>query len=454
MKNRRRCHIFISAILVALGYHGLAAGAQTVPASNCPRWSEIKVDDVWAGVKVDFDGVQDNQNIYLGYYDSERNFVVAKIDKCSGKKATVKLPSVFNGWDAHNYITLALDKDGNLHVVGNMHAAPLVYARTSVPGRLSDLLALRPMIGADESSVTYPYFFKFQNGDLGFSYRDGRSGQGSEQINRFVEGVWQRTTNQPIFAAGRDGDVSAYHTRYFPGRDGYFHVAWVWRRNPNVETNFDVNYAKSRDLKNWFRSDGTPINLPITPETSEVVDAVPMGSGLLNNIQISEDSSGRIIISYIKFDENGFSQIWTSRLEDGKWHVRQSTHYSFRWDVRGGGTVLPEISYGPLAVTGDVLAQNIRFPRVGNVVLRYAERDLEVLDATVLNSTTRSPVQSPIRDGRLSLRKDVKGNSATKYQITWRAYPEDNRDLQRKCDASNGGCNLKSSLLLDVVNGK
>ena len=36
-------------------------------------------------------------------------------------------------WDSHNYVTLAIDDDGYLHLSGNMHCRPLVYFRTTKP---------------------------------------------------------------------------------------------------------------------------------------------------------------------------------------------------------------------------------------------------------------------------------------------------------------------------------
>ena len=44
----------------------------------------------------------------------------------------VRLPSQV-AWDSHNYITMTADRDGYLHLSGNMHVAPLVYFGTAKP---------------------------------------------------------------------------------------------------------------------------------------------------------------------------------------------------------------------------------------------------------------------------------------------------------------------------------
>ena len=46
------------------------------------------------------------------------------------------------GWDSHNYVSLGLDRDRNLHVSGNMHNVALIYFRTSTPG---DIITLSPV---------------------------------------------------------------------------------------------------------------------------------------------------------------------------------------------------------------------------------------------------------------------------------------------------------------------
>ena len=438
--------VYLFFLFFAFFVHADAADINASATTKCTLSKEFNIGSAWAGVRVGFDAIQDDRRIYVAYYDKDRNLAVSMIDKCTSAVKVVQLPSVFSGWDAHNYIVVALDGVGNFHVAGNMHNAKLVYARTEVPGDISSLGHLKSMTGLDEDSVTYPQFFKFPGGELGFSYRSGMSGNGSEFVNRYSAGNWIRWVSKPIFSEGIGGHVSAYHSNYVRGNDGYFHVAWVWRRTQDVETNFNVNYAKSRDLRSWVNSDGLSVSLPINPDEAEIVDAVREGNGLLNNVQLGFDKSDRVVISYLKFDTEGYTQLWNARLESGSWVKYQSTKYRFRWDVRGGGTILPLISFGPIALKSGELGQFLRYPGVGDSMVEYPDNDLAA-GAPIASPAVPQPIKfrSSKGDGRVAVIREVKG--ANGYFIAWWAYPENNRDLDRR-ECSGGKCNNFSDLIL------
>ena len=161
-----------------------------------------------------------------------------------------RLPSTL-GWDSHNYLALAVDRAGQLHVSGNMHVAPLVYFRTTKPGDLSTL-AEAPMTGEREQKVTYPVFLRDRLGRLIFRYRDGRSGSGDDLYNVLDEatGRWARLLPTPL--TDGQGRMNAYCTTPQLGPDGLFHLCWVWRDTPDCATNHDLSYAQPPDLVHWF----------------------------------------------------------------------------------------------------------------------------------------------------------------------------------------------------------
>jgi hypothetical protein len=143
--------------------------------------------------------------------------------------------------------------------------------------------------------------------------------------------------------------MNAYFEGPIRGPDGLFHLAWVWRDTPDCDTCHDVCYARSRDLVHWERSDGTPLDLPITADTCEVVDPVPPGQGLINGlVRIGFDARHRPVLSYHAYDEAGRSQIRAARLEDGRWRIRQTSHWDHRWEFGGGGTIDFEVRIGPV----------------------------------------------------------------------------------------------------------
>lgn len=138
------------------------------------------------------------------------------------------------------------------------------------------------------------------------------------------------------------------------GPDGFFHMAWVWRDTADCETCHDVCYARSRDLRHWERSDGTQLELPITPRTCEIVDPVAPGGGLLNGLlAIGFDAASRPVLSYHKYDEAGHSQVYTARLEDGSWRVRKTSDLTDRFNFSGRGSIVFEAAVGKVTVADD-----------------------------------------------------------------------------------------------------
>ena len=164
------------------------------------------------------------------------------------------------GWDSHNYVTMTLDERGHLHVSGNMHVDPLVYFRTERPGEIPSLRPIPAMVGRLEKRCTYPRFMAGPKGELIFTYRDGASGRGNQIYNVYEEQeqTWQRLLDQPLLDG--KGLMNAYPVGPARGRDGLFHLCWVWRDTPDCSTNHDVSYARSRDLVHWETAAGEPVH--------------------------------------------------------------------------------------------------------------------------------------------------------------------------------------------------
>ncbi|MDR1281282.1 MAG: BNR repeat-containing protein [Opitutaceae bacterium] len=138
--------------LVALG---LALAATPLPAAGARIKQRLPVSLVWAGHPVDFALLTDTSanRQYAAYYDPDRNMVVASraLDAAAWTK---KILPAKTGWDSHNYITLSLDRDGQLHVVGNLHDTPLIYFRTTTPGDVTTLAAIPRMTGDRDRQCT------------------------------------------------------------------------------------------------------------------------------------------------------------------------------------------------------------------------------------------------------------------------------------------------------------
>lgn len=303
-----------------------------------------RVDQAWSGVGVAFDAVANERFVFVGYYSGTRQLSVARLDRRTGQWQRKALADTFEGWDNHNSIALALDRDGNLHVAGNMHASPLVYARTAMPGDLGSLALVNRMTGENERQATYPTWSTLPDGTLVFRYRDGMSGGGRIIANRLDAGAWRRMGATDLFAR-RQGDknLAAYPTAPVKGPDGRFHMAWVWRASADAGASFQVAYASSADLSTWQGGDGRPVALPIVPGQGDMIDDVPVRAGLSNQLALGFDGAGRPVVSYVKYDPAGNSQVFNARREAAGWQIVAATDWQGRWELTGRGTVAAQI---------------------------------------------------------------------------------------------------------------
>ncbi len=303
----------------------------------------LDVGLAWSGHPVGFDLLTGQGRQFVAFYDAERRLTVASRKLGSKDWRRVHLPEKI-GWDSHNYVTMHLDKNGFLHLSGNMHCDPLVYFRTEKPLDIDSFVRVPEMIGENEASCTYPKFMTGPDGELLFTYRDGSSGNGNQIWNVYDRSTktWRRLMDKPLTSGG--GKMNAYFHGPRLGPDGYYHLCWVWRDTPDCKTNHDLSYARSEDLIHWETSAGKPLELPITLERAEIVDPVPAGGGIINgNTKIGFDSKKRPIIAYHKYDEQGNTQVYNARLEDGQWRIYPISDWDYRWAFSGSGAIGFEI---------------------------------------------------------------------------------------------------------------
>lgn len=350
---------FISATIA------LAQQQAIEKASDRSVVDSLVIDQVWAGHAVGFSMLTNPPHQFVAYYDSARVMTIAqrRLNKTVWKKQA--LPETL-GWDSHNYITMALDRKGYLHVSGNMHADSLVYFQASTPYDVSSLTRKEKLIGDLEHRVTYPRFFPHPTGDLIFTYRDGGSGNGNQVYNRYnpTTQQWSRLLDEPLVDGG--GERNAYIHTPVLGPDNHYHLIWVWRETPDAATNHDLSYARSKDLVHWEQSDGTPQPLPITLENGEIVAPVPVGQGMINgNIEIGFDFEDRPVVTYHKFDEAGHTQVYNARREAEGWVDYPLTDWNFRWHFGGNGSLNKRVDVYPIVKEDGKLTQQYYIDTVG-----------------------------------------------------------------------------------------
>jgi len=346
--NQFRFYVGLSLGLFA------ALGGRTETNESIPviLWAvavdSVEVAPVWASDPVGFALLTHPPYQYVAFYDDHRRLTVAQRRLTERTWSFNRLPDT-TGWDSHNYIALTADDDGYLHLSGDMHVCPLKYFRSTKPWDAATLVRVEKMVGPNEQRTTYPHFFRGPQNELVFTYRDGGSGNGNQIYNVYdlSAQTWKRLLDHPL--TDGEGHRNAYFDGPVKGPDGWYHLAWVWRESPDASSNHDLSYARSRDLIHWETSAGKPLKLPITLETSDIVDPVPQKGGMINgNSKIGFDQQGRVTISYHKNDAAGCTQPWTARLENGQWKFYQITNWPYHCDFSGGGTLNSGILLGPV----------------------------------------------------------------------------------------------------------
>lgn len=394
---------------------------------------KIDVAPVWAGHSVGFALLTHGEDQFVAFYDKDRQMTLAQRKLNERDWKFVKLPERVV-WDSHNYITMIIDSDGYLHVSGNMHVQPLVYFRSQKPLDITTMKRVK-MVGAEEKRTTYPIFFQGPNKEMLFTYRDGKSGSGNQIYNVYdlKTQTWRRLLDTPLIDG--EGKSNAYMNGPILGPDGWYHMCWVWRDANHCETNHDPSYAKSPDMVHWYTSSGSPLKLPITYETAEIIDKIPVRDGLINmNIKMGFDSQNRPIVTYHKFDKDGNTQAYNTRLENGKWKIYQITDWKYRWWFEGPGSIAADINISAVRPCGNgMLAQTYNHKKYGNKKLILDEATMKIVSSTNIPPATVQKPEGTFPGLVVRTCGDI-GKSqemGIKYILRWETLGA-NRDLPRE----------------------
>lgn len=321
-----------AALVAALG--GCAGVAHVRSVDVAPGWAANSVNTVVfrKNSLVTHEGTQ-----YIAFYDAQARVVLGK-RKLNARDWELRTTQYSgNARDAHNSISLMVDGQGRVHLSWDHHNTRLRYARALHPGSL-ELGREEAMTGRDEASVSYPEFYRLPDGGLLFLYRDGGSGRGNLVVNRYdlATGKWQRLQDNLI---GGEGKRNAYWQAFVDGR-GTLHLSWTWRESPDVASNHDIAYARSRDGGlTWERSDGSRYVLPVLASSAEYAARVPQNSELINQTAMAADGEGNPVIA--SYWRDAGSQVPQYRVlhHDGRaWRSHDLAFRRTPFSLSGQGT--------------------------------------------------------------------------------------------------------------------
>lgn len=404
----------------------------TVPGSTYSVVSSSQVDLTQSRVGVVQPVLTHNDIQYVGYYDANLQLVIAS--RAVGSDTWVKQPlPEYIGWDAHNGITMAVDRDNQLHVAADMHNVPLIYFRTKTAGDVTTLTKIDSMVDpSTENSMTYPVFLYNGDGALIYNYRNGGSGNGSSYYNIYDESTqtWSRLFDQPLFNG--QGLYNSYPSNPALGPDGNFHMVWVWRDTADAATNSHLCYARSKDMVSWVTVGGDPISLPIVYSTRGViVDPVPNYGGLLNGApKIGFDADNNVLISYYKLDRELNTQVYVAAPESksNAWKTTQVSQWTGRYLAQGIGAIPNVPTVSPVSTLPD-----------GNLQMQYNYLDqsgIWIMNPKTLIPFTEAAVPASMPSDITALRSTFPGmqvqvrgdlgaaaSTDEKYVLRWEALP-------------------------------
>ncbi|MBV6321635.1 BNR repeat-containing protein [Duganella violaceipulchra] len=320
--------------------------------------------------------VSDGDTQYIAFYDKDAAVVLGKRKLGTRRWTLRRTPYRGNAADAHNSISIMVDGAHYLHLAWDVHNQRLRYARSTRPGGL-ELTAEMPMLGRDEDSASYPEFFRCPDGGLLFLYRDGGSGHGNLVMNRYdvASAGWTRLHSKLI---GGEGQRSAYW-QAFVDSAGTIHLSWVWRESPDVASNHDMAYARSRDGGlTWERSNGERYTLPITADSAEYAARIPQNSELINQTSMAAGADGQpVIASYWRAAGSAVPQYHLLYRDGGAWRQLDLDFRRTPFSLSGLGTKAIPVSRPQIMVDGD------RNSRRALLVFRDAERGSKVSVASI-----------------------------------------------------------------------
>lgn len=293
------------------------------------------------------------------------NSSILRIVKRNLQKGIIEKHDIFGNYnikDAHNAISLGMDRKGFLHISYDHHGNKLNYRRSIRPHNIKCWSDILLMTGKNEDRVTYPCFIlPTRNTPLLMLYRDGNWKKGTAYLKYYDENKETWFDNpEPILSGSeqKPWTSNAYWCHPVINKEGCLHLAFTWRTDyfskEELINNIDIDYAKSIDAgKSWFSSKNKPFKLPITQVNSETVWPISPGSNHINQTSMALDSKGYPHIAFYADDDDGVTQYQHLWFDGRVWQKQQVTDRTKKFRLAGGGTLEIPISRPEIIIDKD-----------------------------------------------------------------------------------------------------
>ena len=257
-----------------------------------------------------------NGNIYAAFINQKLETVVAQKKGDVWSQSVVAPITQPDTW--HNAPSIAVDSQGYIHVVYNMHSTPWQYSVSKNPDDIiqwefrGQYAGSNPGKGVPSQAgcsgncynewlgegtadipgnqITYPFLIKDRNGTLYISFREAYNCSTSDYYKREWSGgiakydvqtkTWERLAGMRPFAHDINYVPASGGMHIFFDPQNRIHVSWVWGKhytasegsnsyfnNPNFPS-----YAYSEDGGNTFhKANGSTLNLPLNKNSSDVI---------------------------------------------------------------------------------------------------------------------------------------------------------------------------------------
>jgi hypothetical protein len=289
-----------------------------------------------------------NQFQYTAFYKNLTTIVIIQRDLESDKIIEAFIKGKFNLYDAHNSISLGIDRDGYIHISYDHHATNLKYRCSKKPYSILEWSEELSMTGNNEDKVTYPTFIlPRKNYPLTLLYRHGVPNKGTMYMKVYDEKkkMWYDLL-KPILTgeANSPWTSSAYWNHPAFDKNGNIHLSFTWRTHYATSdkrvNNINIGYAKSiNNGLTWVTSKSIPYKLPITQVNTETIKAISPSTNLINQTSSAMDSKENLHIVYYSNDEVGVPQYYHMWSDGSKWNSTQLTNRKTSFSLQGGGTL-------------------------------------------------------------------------------------------------------------------